>query len=113
MIQIDLRFYRKYFEQEKETSGVNREVKNLEYESKELRAGRTRGRTNEITEVLCEIKNASPMEMVFLCNTKTDTEEPISFDQAWNHPEKDQQEKWREAIKKELLEMLVIINAVK
>ena len=36
----------------------------------------------------------------------SDPEEPQDFEQAWWHPDPQEQEKWRQAVKKELSDMI-------
>ena len=33
-------------------------------------------------------------------------DEPTSFQEAWNHPDKEKREKWRESIRKELRDLI-------
>ncbi len=37
---------------------------------------------------------------------RVEYKEPTTFQEAWNHPDKFQQKKWREAIRKEFLDMI-------
>ena len=50
----------------------------------------------------CKRKEFCFMSLDFNNRFKNDDEiEPITFEEAWNHPNKKEREKWREAIRKE------------
>ena len=45
-------------------------------------------------------------EFALVGGTDDDYDNPVTFDQAWNHPDPIDREKWREAIRKEFRDML-------
>lgn len=73
------------------------EVRNLDFEGRENRVGRTRAQT-------IEIKNADECISFCLLSTIGKKEnDPKTFDEAWYHPTKS--EEWQVAIKKEFYDM--------
>ena len=72
-----------------------------------LRSGRIFGENKE-HEALINLLEWNIKEIVMngLEENITNSEEPTTFEEAWDHPNDEERKKWREAIKKEMLDAI-------
>ena len=91
---------------------LNRELRNLKWGANTEKGGNEiLGRTRSETKTIRNETGNLAMESLFheLClysavNTNN-PDEPKTFEEAWNHPNSEEREKWREAIRKEIHDM--------